>query len=118
MVATFTVLLLLPAPKPDAPATPQPTIRQALANLDYSEATASTRIQTSNPTASKPKKQRSVGRQVTGAALGAVGGFIAGTFVAGLVMKDPSQPPPLPQGLLIGGPIGAFIGAALGAKYF
>ena len=118
MIATFTVLLLLPAPKFHSPADSRPSIRQTLADLDVRAETVSLRTPTATQAASTPKKKRSVGRQIAGGALGAVGGFIAGTYVAGLLMKDPSQPPPLPQGLFIGGPIGAFLGAALGAKYF
>ena len=118
MVATFTVLLLLPAAKPDAPVAPAPSIRQALANLDYGAATPAVRKQTTPSPTSTPKRERSMGRKVAGGLVGAVGGFFAGAFIGAQFTKDCRCDDPGLMGAIYGAPIGAIAGAIIGAKFF
>jgi hypothetical protein len=112
-LTAFTVLLLAPLPHPEAGTAPSVSIRQALANLDYSA--FSTQMQAP----SQPAQQRSLKRKAAGALLGGLGGFVAGAFVGELIYQecDTCEPPPLPVGAMIGAPIGAIVGAMLGAKF-
>ena len=119
MIATFTVLLLVAADKSEAQPPAGPSIRQALATLDYSAVPISIGKQETAP-APAPKPSRSIGRKIAGGALGTVLGFIAGAYAWELVTSDckSCEPAPLPNGVIYGGPIGAAIGFSLGVKYF
>ena len=111
MIATFTVLLLVPVQEPRVQPAPAVSIRQTLATLDFG--TASLQKQ-------EPTRERSLGRKVAGGFIGGLGGFVAGAFAGELLRRDcdTCEPAPLPVGAMIGAPIGALVGAMIGAKYF
>lgn len=118
MVAMFTSFLLLPAPGPDAQAAPPPSIRQALANLDFGTGTASIQKQATTPQTPAPKRKRSMVRKVAGGVVGAVGGLFAGAYTGALFTNDCRCDDPGLEGAIIGAPIGAIIGAIIGARFF
>lgn len=69
--------------------------------------------------ASADGRQRSTGRKVLGAAIGAVGGFFGGGFLGAAIEGDRCDcDDPGLKGFLVGAPVGAVTGGVLGAFYF
>ena len=91
MIATFTVLLILPAGNPEPQPPTAPSIRHTLATLDYSAVPVSLGSQATTPSTPEPRPTRSIRRRIGGGIAGAVFGFIAGAYTWELLTRDCSN---------------------------
>ena len=65
------------------------------------------------------QRERSIGWKITGAAIGAVGGFFGGGYLGAAIEGDSCHcDDPGLMGALIGAPIGAVVGGIVGFKLF
>jgi hypothetical protein len=69
------------------------------------------------PQASSAGRQRSAGKKVLGAIVGATGGFFAGGFLGAKIDGECDCDDPGFKGALIGAPVGSVAGGILGYKF-
>ena len=94
-------------------------IRQSIKLLDYSAFAVPSPSSASAQQAPSPRRQRSIGRKIAGAAIGAVGGLYAGGYLGAAIEGDRCNcDDPGLMGALIGAPIGAVVGGIVGFKLF
>lgn len=108
-----------PRPTDEQPATRPLSIRQSVANYDFTRLTSSHSNQTPAFQPTSVRREKSIGRKVIGGLLGATAGFFAGGYIGmkiegnGCDCDDPGM-----QGVIIGAPIGAVVGAIVGTLLF
>ena len=95
------------------------SIRQSIELLDYSAFAVPGPSSASAQQAPSQGRQRSIGRKIAGAAIGAVGGLYAGGYLGAVIEGDRCNcDDPGLMGALIGAPIGAVVGGIVGFKLF